>query len=139
MSCLWRILLYISFIPSNDQKMWAFKHKNYEAQKKVIAIIFMDRAIKNSTNQHILNLLAQGKQIIEKYEDKYLEGEAKDILKNELEKVRDELVDIQNRRILDLINKHQTLDNLQQEEYKVQNEMTDLIMKINELIGSEAW
>ena len=99
----------------------------------------MDRAIKNSTNQHILNLLAQGKQIIEKYEDKYLEGEAKDILKNELEKVRDELVDIQNRRILDLINKHQTLDNLQQEEYKVQNEMTDLIMKINELIGSEAW
>jgi hypothetical protein len=99
----------------------------------------MDRSIKNSTNQHILNLLAQGKQIIEKYEDKYLEGEAKDILKNELEKVRDELVDIQNRRILDLIDKHQTLDNLPQEEYKIQNEMTDLIMKINELIGSEAW
>ena len=99
----------------------------------------MDRSIKNSTNQHILNLLAQGKQIIEKYEDKYLEGEAKDILKNELEKVRDELVDIQNRRILDLIDKHQTLDNLPQEEYKVQNEMTDLIMKINELIGSETW
>ncbi len=99
----------------------------------------MDRSIKNSTNQHILNLLAQGKQIIEKYEDKYLEGEAKNILKNGLEKVRDELVDIQNRRILDLIDKHQTLDNLPQEEYKIQNEMTDLIMKINELIGSEAW
>jgi len=99
----------------------------------------MDQTKKNSTEQHILDLLAQGKQIIEKYEDKYLEGEAKDILKNKLEKVRDELVDIQNRRILDLIDKHQTLDNLPQEEYKVQNEMTDLIMKINEVIGSETW
>jgi endo-alpha-1,4-polygalactosaminidase (GH114 family) len=99
----------------------------------------MDRTIKNSNEQHILNLLIQGKQIIEKYEDKYLEGEAKDILKSELEKVRDELVEIQNRRILDLIDRHQTLDNLPQEEYNVQNEMTDLIMKINELIGSETW
>ena len=99
----------------------------------------MDQTKKNSTEQHILDLLAQGKQIIEKYEDKYLEGEAKDILKNELEKVRDELVDIQNRRILDLIDKHQTLDNLPQEEYKVQNEMTEFILKINELIGSETW
>ena len=40
---------------------------------------------------------------------------------------------------VDLIDKHQTLDNLPQEEYKVQNEMTDLILKINELIGSETW
>ncbi len=99
----------------------------------------MDQTKEKSTEQHILDLLTQGKQIIEKYEDKYLEGEAKDILENELEKVRDELVDIQNRRILDLIDKHQTLDNLPQEEYKVQNEMTDLIMKINEVIGSETW
>ena len=55
----------------------------------------MDQTIKNSAEQHILDLLTQGKQIIDKYEDKYLEGEAKDILKKELEKVRDELVDIQ--------------------------------------------
>ena len=101
--------------------------------------MYMGHENKNSPDRHILDLLAQGKQIVKKYEDKDLQGEAKDVLKKELEKVRDELVDIQNRRILDLIDKHQTLDNMPEEEYKVQNEITDLIMKINELIGSEAW
>jgi hypothetical protein len=89
--------------------------------------------------QILINLLTKAREIIEKYEKNDLEGEAKDLLKSELEEVRDELIDLQNIRIVDLTDMHQTFDNLPEEEYKVQKELTDLIVKINNLLGEEKW
>ena len=84
-------------------------------------------------------LLKKAREIIEQYEKHEIEGEVNELLKSELEKVRDELIDLQNIRIVDLTDKHETLDNLPEEEYKVQKELTDLIVKLNNLIGEEKW
>ncbi len=84
----------------------------------------------------IINLLERAREIVEKYENKYLGVEEKKVLRIELEKVRNNLVDIHNNRLTDLININETLDDLPEEEYKVQGKMTDLIVKINELINA---
>jgi len=85
------------------------------------------------------SLLKQARIVVEKYENNCHDEDSQKPLRIELEKVRDELVDLQNLRILDLIEKDESLDNLPEKEYKIQKELTDLIVVINHLLGEEKW
>ncbi len=85
------------------------------------------------------NLLKRAGEVIEQFENTEPDKGAKEFLRKKLETVRDELVDLQNRSILELMEKHQTPDSLPKEENLKQKNMTEMIMKINELTGDEKW
>lgn len=82
----------------------------------------------------IINLLYQAREIIEKYEDKYLDGDEKILLQTNLKKFLVELQEIQSERIEDLLKAHKDLNNLPEVEYELQRELNAIILKIKNMI-----
>jgi len=82
----------------------------------------------------IINLLHQAREIIEKYENKYLDGDEKILLQTNLKKFLVELQEIQSERIDDLLKAHKDLNNLPEVEYELQRELNAIILKIKNMI-----
>ena len=82
----------------------------------------------------IINLLQQANEIIEKYENKYLEGDEKTLLHTSLKQFLVELQEIQNNRLDDLIKENKDLDNLPEVEYELQRKLNSIILKISNMI-----
>ena len=94
----------------------------------------MNKEPDNLNEWIIINLLHQAREIIEKYEDKYLDGDEKILLQTNLKKFLVELQEIQSDRIDDLLKAHKDLDNLPEVEYELQRELNAIILKIKNMI-----
>ena len=80
------------------------------------------------------NMLTEVKLFIEKYENKFLDGDEWEVLKKELTKINQRLFELQMERFTQYINEWGKLDDVPEDEEKLQREMTDLGIRINELI-----
>ena len=94
----------------------------------------MDKEPENMNELIIINLLHQAKEIIEKYEHKFLDGDEKILLQTNLKKFLVELQEIQSERIDDLLESHNDLNNLPEIEYELQRELNSIILKIKNMI-----
>ena len=83
------------------------------------------------------NMFTEVQELIEKYENKYVDGEEKLYLKSELKKINQSLFDLQMERFTQYINDRGKVENLPKDEEILQREMTDLGIRINEII--EGW
>ena len=79
-------------------------------------------------------MLTEVRKFIEKYENKFLDGDEKEVLKKELQPIHDRLFELQMERFTQHINEWGKLDEMPEDEEKLQKEMTDLVVRNNKLI-----
>ena len=79
-------------------------------------------------------MLEEVKNFLEKYENKFVDGDEKEVLKIEIEKIKERLFDLQMERFAKYINDRGKIENMPDEEKKLQKEMTDLTVRINKFI-----
>ncbi len=79
-------------------------------------------------------MLTEVRKFIEKYENKFLDDDEKEALKKELKPIHDRLFELQMERFTQHINEWGKVKDMPEDEEKLQKEMTDLLVRINELI-----
>ena len=84
--------------------------------------------------QDFRNMLAEVWKLIEKYDDKYMDGEDKELFIRSLTEIRDKLFDLQMQRFSAYINEHGKVENLPEHEIKIMKEMNELQERINKII-----
>ena len=94
----------------------------------------MDLTDKHPAELDFHKMLEEVKSFLEKFEDKFVDGDEKEVLKIELEKVKQRLFDLQMERFAKYINDRGKVENMPDEEKKLQKEMTDLTVRINKFI-----
>ena len=94
----------------------------------------MDLTDKHPAELDFHKMLEEVKSFLEKCENQFNEEEEKEILKIELQKIKQRLFDLQMERFTQYINDRGKVENMPAEEEKIQREMTDLITKINKFI-----
>jgi cell fate (sporulation/competence/biofilm development) regulator YlbF (YheA/YmcA/DUF963 family) len=82
------------------------------------------------------NMLTEVRQLIEKYEDKFLDGDEKEVLKKELKPIKQRLFDLQMERFSQYINDRGKVENMPEDEVRLQKAITDLTTRISRLIPS---
>jgi hypothetical protein len=79
-------------------------------------------------------MIKEVKNLLEKCENQFFDGEEKEVFKVELKKINDRLFDLQMERLTQYINDKVKVENLPDDEKKLQKEMTDLTVRINKFI-----
>lgn len=82
-------------------------------------------------------MLEEVKSFLEKFEDKFVDGDEKEVLMIELKKIKERLFDLQMGRFAKYINDRGKVENMPVEEEKIQREMTDLITRINKFLHAD--
>ena len=82
-------------------------------------------------------MLKEVKNFLEKYENRFLDREEWEILRQELTKINQRLFELQMKRFSQYINDKGKVENLPEAEVALQKEMTDLQMRLKLLIGDE--
>ena len=80
------------------------------------------------------NALDEIRALLNKYENKYLDGEDKDFLIISMKQVRDRLFDLQMERFGQYVNEKGQVENLPADEEELQKEMIALQDKIDRFI-----
>ena len=80
------------------------------------------------------HMLEEVRKFIDKYEDRYLEGEEKQALHEALNHINERLSDLQSERFRQYINEWGKVENMPKEEEMIQREMTDLYIRINKIL-----
>ena len=93
----------------------------------------------NLTDKHpaelgFYKMLEEVKSFLEQCENKFVDGDEKEVLKIELEKIKERLFDLQMERFAKYINDRGKVENMPDDEKKLQKEITDLTVRINKFI-----
>ena len=94
----------------------------------------MDLTDKHPAEFDFQKMIKEVKNFLEKYEDKFLDRDEKEVLKEKLKPINEKLFELQMERFGQYINDKGKVENLPVEEEKIQREMTDLIMRLNKFI-----
>ncbi len=94
----------------------------------------MDLTDKHPAEFDFHNMIKEIKNFLEKFEDKFVDGDEKEVLKIELEKIKERLFDLQMERFAKYINDRGKVENMPDDEKKLQKEMTELTVRINKFI-----
>ena len=97
----------------------------------------MDLTNKHPAELDFHKMLEEVKNFLEKFEDKFIEEEEKELLKTELKKINERLFDLQMERFAKYINDRGKVENMPDEEKKLQKEMTDITVRINKFIHAD--
>jgi cell fate (sporulation/competence/biofilm development) regulator YlbF (YheA/YmcA/DUF963 family) len=92
----------------------------------------------NLTEKHPAELdfhkmIKEVKNLLEKCENQFLDGE----LKKELGRIKQKLVDLQMERFTQYINDKGKVENLPKDEEDLQREITDLTVRINKFLQTD--
>ena len=82
-------------------------------------------------------MLDEVRQFIEKYENRFVDGDEWEVLKKELTKINQRLFELQLERFSQYINDKGKVENLHEDEVALQKDMTDLQIRLKMLIGDE--
>ena len=97
----------------------------------------MDLTDKHPAELDFHYMIKEVKNFLEKYEDKFVDGDEKEVLKIELEKIKERLFDLQMERFAKYINDRGKVENMPDEEEKLQKEMTDITVRINKFVHAD--
>ena len=93
----------------------------------------MDLTDKHPAELDFHKMLEEVKSFLEKFEDKFVDGDEKEVLKIELDKVKQRLFDLQMERFAKYINGRGKVENMPVDEENLQRDMTRIQMRINTL------
>ncbi len=79
-------------------------------------------------------MLEEVKNFLEKYENKFIDGDEIEVLKIELEKIKERLFGLQMERFAKYINDRGKIENMPVDEENLQRDMTRIQMRINTLL-----
>ena len=85
----------------------------------------------------VIKMIIDVKNLLEKLENKFIDGNEKEVLKIELKDIKQRLFDFQIERFANYINDRGKVENLPKEEEKIQREMTDLTERINNFVHAD--
>ncbi len=94
----------------------------------------MDLTDKHPAELDFHKMLEEVKSFLEKFEDKFVDGDEKEVLKIELEKIKERLFDLQMERFAKYINDRGKVENMPVDEENLQRDMTRIQMRINTLL-----
>ncbi len=94
----------------------------------------MDISDKHPVELTLHQMIKEVKNLLEKYENQYLDGEEREVLTKEFNDIKQKLFDLQMKRFTQYINDRGKVENLPKEEERLQKGMTDLTMRINKLL-----
>jgi hypothetical protein len=83
------------------------------------------------------NMLTEVRQFVEKYEERYIESEDMEIVRDGLELINQRLFDLQMERFSVYINERGNLNQMPEDEETLLREMTDLTVRINKLLHDD--
>jgi len=98
---------------------------------------FLYHSEKHPAEIEFNNMLKEVRQLIEKCENQFLDGEEKEVFKVELKKINDRLFALQMERFTQYIDDKGKVENLPDDEKKLQKEMTDLTVRINKFLQAD--
>ena len=97
----------------------------------------MDLTDKHPAELDFHQMIKEVKNLLEKMENEYFDGDEKEVLKVELKDIKQRLFEFQMERFSKYINDRGMVENMPVEEEKIQREMTDIIIRINGYLNPE--